>query len=295
MQVDGGETAILRILVVDDQLFQRRLVAETLRGLGRSEIAYAEDSVQCLLAITYFEPNLVITDWRGGEGLALVRRLRAGDAGDGFRRLPIIVVADAVRSADVENARNAGADEFIMRPFSAATMIGRVLEVRERRRDFIESAQYTGPCRRRRRGDETYDGPRRRLFDMGDKRADAPDVQIRKGLARMYVERIVALLRMAEPDDRNAMRDLSLACGQLNALASDMKDRMLMSASSSMFSYVTGIAAGMNMAKDVVQAHLDAILQLAELPNYEIDIRQTVTEQLGVMVTKKLRQAGQAA
>ena len=36
-------------------------------------------------------------------------------------------------------------------------------------------------------------------------------------------------------------------------------------------------------------------MQLAELPNYQVEIRPTVTQQLTLMVTKKLRQAGQAA
>jgi hypothetical protein len=68
-----------------------------------------------------------------------------------------------------------------------------------------------------------------------------------------------------------------------------------MSASSSLFNYVKGVGAEAHLNRDVVQAHLDSILQLAELPNYQIELRQTVTQQLSVMVTKKLRQAGQAA
>jgi len=43
------------------------------------------------------------------------------------------------------------------------------------------------------------------------------------------------------------------------------------------------------------EAHLDSIVQLAELANHQGEIRLTVTQQLAVMVTKKLRQAGQAA
>jgi CheY-like chemotaxis protein len=295
MHADGGDTAILKVLVVDAQLFQRRLVAETLRSLSRVSVAYAEDTEQCLMAISYFGPDLIVAEWRPSDSESLVVRLRAGDAGDAYRRVPVIMMADNARAIDVETARNAGADEFVMRPFSAATMLSRVLEVRERRRDFVESARYTGPCRRRRRADEFYDGPRRRLFDMDDKRADAPDVQIRKGLARMYVERLSALLAAADPANRDSMRDLSLASGQLSALASDMKDRLFMSAASSLFNYVTGVGPNMVLVRDVVQAHLDAIKQLAELPNYQLDVRQTVTQQLSVMVVKKLRQAGQAA
>jgi hypothetical protein len=171
----------------------------------------------------------------------------------------------------------------------------RVLEVRARRREFVESTRYIGPCRRRRASSDGYDGPRRRLFDTKDKHADAPDVQIRKGLARMYCERIGMLMRALKPGDADATRELCLTCGQLSALAGDMKDRLLMSACSSLFNYIKGVGAEAPLNVDVVQAHLDSIVQLAELPNHQVDLRQTVTQQLSVMVTKKLRQAGQAA
>jgi len=91
------------------------------------------------------------------------------------------------------------------------------------------------------------------------------------------------------------MRDVCLACAQLSTLSSDMKDRLLMSATSSLFNYVKGVGAHAVLNGEVVQAHLDSIVQLAELPNSQADLRQTVTQQLTVMVTKKLRQAGQAA
>ncbi len=95
----------------------------------------------------------------------------------------------------------------------------------------------------------------------------------------------------ASPANRESMRDLCLACGQLSALSSDMSDRLLQSATSSMFNYVKGVGAEAAFNHEVVQAHLAAIVQLAELPDSQVEIRQTVTQQLTVMVTKKLRQA----
>ena len=286
-----GEAAILRVLVADHRVFQRRLVAEALRGWGRVDVGYAETAEQCLLALTYFQPDVLVVDWDldGGHGLQLVRRLRMGEAGDPYRKLAVIVVTTQHTTGDVERARNAGADEFVLRPFSTFTLVKRVQELQIRKREFVESPSYVGPCRRR-RGDTGYDGPRRRMFDSADKSADAPDVQIRKGLARMYVERIGTLIRDAA-DNPDGMRDVCLACAQLSTLASDMKDRLLMSATSSLFNYVKGIGSGAVLNGEVVQAHLDAIVQLAELPNSQADLRQTVTQQLTVMVTKKLRQA----
>lgn len=296
MSGEEAEDLPLRVLVVDDRPFHRRLVAETLRAVKRVEIEYADSADHCVFALAYFQPDLLITDWdlEGGKGVELVKRLRSGDAGENQRRLPIVMVASRSAASDVAAARNAGVDEFVLRPFSTAVLTRRVLEVRQNQRDFIESMSYVGPDRRR-RGDANYEGPRRRVFDQQDKNADAPELQIRKGLAGMYVDRIAALLTALKPDDRDGLRDLCLACGQLSALAGDMSDRLLMSAASSLFNYVKGVGAGGAMNIDVVRAHLDALKQLAELPNHQVDLRQTVTQQLGVMVTKKLRQAGQAA
>jgi DNA-binding response OmpR family regulator len=297
MNAKREDLAVLKILVVDDQVFQRRLITETLRSAGRVQVEHVESVEQALLALGYVQPDILIADWdvAGGQGLALVTRVRAGEAGDGFKALPVIMVAAQGSMSAVERARNAGIDELVVRPFSTTTLWKRVNEVRARRRDFIESTRYTGPCRRRRARSGDYDGPRRRLFDSADKNADAPEVQIRKGLARMYVENIKTQLAALQPGSGDAMRDLCLTCGQLSALASDMKDRLLMSGASSLFNYLKGLGAEGLLNAEVVGAHLDAILQLAELPNHQVELRQTVTQQLTVMVSKKLRQAGSVA
>lgn len=293
----ANEHKILRILVVDDQPFQRRLTAETLRQMRNVAVDHVDNADHCVGAISYFQPDVLIVAWdmEGCDGLLLTQRIRAGEASEAYRKVPIILITERGRLSDIDRARAAGVDEFVQRPYSTTTLLKRVREVQARRRDFIESTQYTGPCRRRRPRASDYDGPRRRLFDSADKNADAPDVQIRKGLARMYADRISALLQALKPGDGEALRDLALTCGQLSALAGDMNDRLLMSACSSLFNYVKGVGAHAQMNMDVVQAHLDAVVQLAELPNHKVDIRQTVTQQLSIMVTKKLRQAGQAA
>lgn len=292
----ANKQTILRILVVDDQPFQRRLTTETLRAMRGVDVEHVDSADHCVASLVFFQPDVVITAWEmaEGDGVAMTKRIRAGECGDVYRRVPIILISERGRPSDIERARSAGVDEFVRRPFSTDTLLRRVREAQNRRRDFVESTRYIGPCRRRRR-EGLYDGPLRRLFDGGDKQADAPEVQIRKGLARMYCERIGALLHGVTPGKAEDMRELCLAAGQLSALASDMQDKLLMSAASSLFNYLKGVGADAALNAEVVQAHLDSIVQLAELPNYQVDLRQTVTQQLGVMVTKKLRQAGEAA
>lgn len=285
---------ILRILVVDDKPFQRRLTIETLRTMRNVSVEYVDTADLCVEMLAFFAPDLVVTTWdmESGDGVSMTTRIRSGEAGEMFRRVPVVLTTERGRPSDIDRARNAGVDEFVQTPFSTATLLRRVRETQRRTRQFVESSRYVGPCRRRRVQGGDYDGPRRRIFDSSDKNADAPEIQIRKGMARMYCERIGVLLKALKPGDAAALRDLGLTCGQLSELATDMKDRLLMSAASSLFNYIKGVGADAVLNVEVVQAHLDSIVQLAELPNYQVELRQTVTQQLTVMVTKKLRQSG---
>ena len=92
---DTADEAVLRILVADGSVFQRRLTTEMLRATGRMQIDYAENIEQCLMALGYCQPDVLIADWDidDGAGLKLVTRIRAGEAGADFRKLPIIMVA----------------------------------------------------------------------------------------------------------------------------------------------------------------------------------------------------------
>src|SRR5688572_30451332 len=101
-QGDEGEVA-LKTLVVNSHAFQRRLIAETLRGFGRVDITFAEGVDQGLAAIGFVHPDLLIADWsvEGADGLALVKRVRMGDAGDAVRRVPVVMIGDRARSSDL--------------------------------------------------------------------------------------------------------------------------------------------------------------------------------------------------
>ncbi|MEZ5996727.1 MAG: response regulator [Hyphomonadaceae bacterium] len=290
MNGEAAEDAEIRILVADGEAFQRKLIADAVRAAGRARIDYADSVANALLAMSTFKSDILVVDWdlSAREGLGLVRRIRAGEAGAKAKAMPIIMVGQCTAS-EVELARTTGIDEFVARPFSTVTMMKRVMEVRARRREFIETEGYVGPCRRRRIADTDYDGPRRRVFDHTDKAADAPELQIHKGLVRTYVERLSAQLESLGANDADAVREFLLTCGQLSALGSAMRDRLLGTATLSLFNYMK--AAGAGLRHDVVEAHLAAILQLAELQNHQVELRQTVTNELGRMVAKKLGQA----
>ncbi|MBC7768405.1 MAG: response regulator, partial [Phycisphaerales bacterium] len=173
--VDAPEGAVLRILVADSHVFQRRLLAETLRASRRVIIDHADSAEQCAQALGIIQPDILIVDWEldRGHGLDLVHRVRRSELGEHLKKLPIILVSPPRARREVSRARNSGIDEFLLRPYTTGAMLERVAEARENRREFVDSPNYIGPCRRRRAADASYTGPRRRLFDGADAEADA--------------------------------------------------------------------------------------------------------------------------
>jgi DNA-binding NtrC family response regulator len=67
----------------------------------------------------------------------------------------------------VAEARDTGATEFLVKPFSANDLAKRIAHVINKPRDFIDSNEYFGPDRRRRKADD-YIGPLRREEDRGE-------------------------------------------------------------------------------------------------------------------------------
>lgn len=252
----------LRFLVADERPFERRLMTDALRSLGRASIDYASTVEECVSYLRIGPPDVLFVDWEfaSNTGLDLVRQIRGGQAGDGCRKLPIVMLAEHRRQRDVNAARHAGVDEFVVRPFSVLTVQKRIKSIQ------LKQAYAEGR------------GPN----------DDSPEVQIRKGLVRMYVERLMAMLAALSPD--GDAREFKLTCAQLNVLANDLKEPLLISGTFSLSNYIRAVGGG-QMNRSVVEAHLQAILQLAELPNCAYEIRRTVTSELEKLVAKKLGRA----
>jgi len=126
--VSGGArheaTRGARVLVVDDNADMREYVARILRSRGWTVEAVA-DGASALAAIERRAPDLVLSDimMPGVDGFGLLRILRADPA---TRDLSIILLsARAGEEARVEGL-DAGADDYLVKPFSARELVARV-------------------------------------------------------------------------------------------------------------------------------------------------------------------------
>lgn len=141
----------IKILVVDDQDFLRSVLRQILGVLGARRISEATDGEAAWVKILSNPPDLVIVDWEmeGVDGIELVRRIRHDkDSPDRF--LPIIMLTAYSEHPRITAARDAGVNEFVVKPISAKTLFSRLNSVIEHPRRYINTKNFFGPDRRRR-------------------------------------------------------------------------------------------------------------------------------------------------
>jgi len=109
------------ILVVDDEAQISRVLKTTLSAQGYG-VRTAADGEQALNEMSNWTPDLVITDLRmpNMDGLQLCRRIRAQS------RIPIIVLSVKGEESLKVEALDAGADDYVTKPFSVNELLARV-------------------------------------------------------------------------------------------------------------------------------------------------------------------------
>ena len=113
-----------KILIVEDEPAIRELIAVNLRHAGYVPVL-AGDAAEARLQIDQSLPDLVLLDWMLPDtpGVEIARRLRA-DART--RELPIIMLTARAQETDKLGGFEAGADDYITKPFSPRELLARV-------------------------------------------------------------------------------------------------------------------------------------------------------------------------
>ncbi len=135
-----------RVLVVEDESAIAELISLNLRHAGY-EVTLAASAEQAQAAVDGVLPDLVLLDWMlpGQSGLALARRWR-GDART--RELPIIMLTARADEADKVAGLDAGADDYLAKPFSTNELMARIRAVLRRKApEALDSAVEIGGLR----------------------------------------------------------------------------------------------------------------------------------------------------
>ena len=113
------------ILIVDDYKTMLRIIRNLLKQLGFTNVDEATDGAAALQKLRDNDFGLVISDWNMEpmSGLELLKEVRA----DGkLQKTPFIMVTAESKSENVVAAKEAGVNNYIVKPFNAATLKGKL-------------------------------------------------------------------------------------------------------------------------------------------------------------------------
>lgn len=139
------------ILVVDDHQPMREILKSLLFSLGARKVSEAASARAALEHLMLNNVTLVLTDHDlgGTTGVELVRAIRRDPAGRN-RRVPIVMVSGRAEPGVILAARDAGVNEFLVKPLTAKAMVQKVTLALGSPRPFVDTPAYAGPERRRR-------------------------------------------------------------------------------------------------------------------------------------------------
>ena len=120
-----------RVLIVEDESAIAELIAVNLRHNGMSPI-WAEDGARAQLEMDAVLPDLILLDWMlpGESGVALAKKWRQDPR---TRDVPILMLTAKSEEKDKIMGLDAGADDYITKPFSTQEMLARIRAVLRRR------------------------------------------------------------------------------------------------------------------------------------------------------------------
>lgn len=115
----------MRVLVIDDSRAMRLIIGQILREIGM-EVLEAKNGVEALEQIkNHPDVALMLVDWNMPEmnGFDFIRAVRSKRAYDGTR---ILMVTSEAQGEQVARALNAGANEYLMKPFTKDVLVAKL-------------------------------------------------------------------------------------------------------------------------------------------------------------------------
>jgi two-component system chemotaxis response regulator CheY len=116
----------VKILIIDDSLTMRRIVRDCLKQIGLEDVIEAENGAEGLKAAQERRDiALALCDWHMPvmDGLQFVSNMKSSPA---TRDIPVIMVTSEREKSNVVGALRAGAQDYVVKPFSAEVLAGKI-------------------------------------------------------------------------------------------------------------------------------------------------------------------------
>ncbi len=218
-----------RVLIVDAHPANSRVLGEVVRQVCLPDIWAAPSTGKALRLADKVDPQLIFCalSEEGVDGAAFTRALRRSDFA--CRKAPVVLMGAEAAAQAILAGRDAGAHEFLARPFTTKDVLRRLEAVLLHPRGWVEAVDYVGPDRRR-FNSAAFEGPLTRLADK-----DAPPQSVRIGEA---LKIICSGLAAAERDPRQALRALLAQTTELELAAAEISDSRLAMANGELHRYL---------------------------------------------------------
>ena len=120
----------MSVLIVDDYKTMLGIIRNLLKQIGFENVDDAADGAEALEKLRNKEYGLVISDWNMEPmtGFELLKEVRADDK---MRKTPFIMVTAESKTDNVVAAKQAGVDNYIVKPFNAETLKSKLAAVLE--------------------------------------------------------------------------------------------------------------------------------------------------------------------
>jgi len=111
----------MNVLIVDDYKTMLRIIENLLKQLGFRNVHQAIDGSSALVKLGETKFDLIISDWNMEPmtGLQLLQEVRSSDK---FKTIPFIMVTAESKPENVIAAKQAGVNNYIIKPFNAETL-----------------------------------------------------------------------------------------------------------------------------------------------------------------------------
>lgn len=118
----------MNVLIVDDYKTMLRIIRNLLKQLGFNNVDEATDGSAALQKLRDKEYGLVISDWNMEPmtGIQLLREVRADTK---LKAMPFIMITAESKTENVIAAKEAGVNNYIVKPFNAATLKTKLVTV----------------------------------------------------------------------------------------------------------------------------------------------------------------------
>lgn len=112
----------MNVLIVDDYTTMLRIIKNLLKQLGFANVDEATDGSMALEKVKNKTYGLIISDWNMEPmtGLDLLKEIRA--SGEAYQNTPFIMITAESKTENVIAAKQAGVNNYIVKPFNAETL-----------------------------------------------------------------------------------------------------------------------------------------------------------------------------